>query len=258
MKIFLALCVTCLALSSVVFATETDINAKIKIPEGYAYVGTDVADLLSQLANPRTKPEWYADETPQKKIKLSAFMIDATEVTNIEYKLFQPKHSYPKNLENHPVVNITWQKADDYCKFVGGRLPTEAEWERAARGDGGWVYPWGNEFIPENVIFVGTGGTDAKLKVGSFVLEKSGSTLLGGTRHVGSIQKGKSPFGVYDMAGNAWEWVDGWYDKEKDLRLLKGGSWLTPQESVRSAARLGDSGMGRYNDFGFRCAYDID
>ena len=258
MKPSLAFCITCLALSSVVFATEADINAKITIPDGYAYVGTDATDLLSQLANPRIKPEWYADDTPQKKIKLSAFMIDATEVTNKEYKLFKPKHSYPKNLEMHPVVNITWQKAGDYCKSVGGRLPTEAEWERAARGDDGRIYPWGNKFIPENVIFVGTGGTDAKLKVGSFALEKSGSTLLGGTRLAGSVEAGKSPFGIYDMAGNAWEWVDGWYDKEKNLRLLKGGSWLTPRESVRSAARLGDSGTGRYNDFGFRCAFSIN
>ncbi|MFQ5430880.1 MAG: formylglycine-generating enzyme family protein [Nitrospinota bacterium] len=217
-----------------------------------------MSDLKNQIANPRAKLEWYADETPQEKIKLNAFMIDATEVTNKEYKLFKPKHSYPKNLENHPVVNITWQEADDYCKSVGGRLPTEAEWERAARGDDGRVYPWGNEFIPENTVFVGTGGTAAKLKVGSFALETGGgSTRLGGTRPVGSFEAGKSPFGVYDMAGNAWEWVDGWYDKKKNLRLLKGGSWLTPQESIRSSARLGDSGKGQYNDFGFRCAFDL-
>ena len=231
---------------------------KISIPGGVATVGTNMSDVKNQLTNPRAKPEWYADETPQKKIKLSAFMIHATEVTNIEYTLFKQKHSYPKNLENHPVVNITWKKADDYCKFAGGRLPTEAEWERAARGDDGLVYPWGNEFIPENVVFVGTGGTDAKLKVGSFALETSGSTQLGGTWPAGSIEAGKSPFGVYDMAGNAWEWVDGWFDKEQKLHLLKGGSWLTPRESLRSAARLGDSGTGRYNDFGFRCAFDIN
>lgn len=81
--------------------------------------------------------------------------------------------------------------------------------------------------------------------------------MLGGTRLAGSLESGKSPFGAYDMAGNAWEWVDGWYDSENKQRIVKGGSWLTPQESVRSAARLGDSGTERYNDFGFRCAYDL-
>lgn len=231
---------------------------KITVPAGFATVGTDMTELKKQFKNPRAKPEWYADETPQRKIKLGAFMIGATEVTNIEYRLFNPKHSYPENLKNHPVVNITWQNAYDYCKSVGGRLPTEAEWERAARGDDGRIFPWGSEFIPGNTIFVGTGGTEAKLKVGSFALETSGSRQLGGTRPVGSVEAGKSPFGVYDMAGNAWEWVDGWYDKEKKLRLLKGGSWLTPMESVRSAARLGDGGKDRYNDFGFRCAFDIN
>jgi len=233
-------------------------SRKITVPGGLATVGTDMSDLKDQLANPRAKPEWYADETPQKKVELGAFMIYTTEVTNIEFKLFQPKHFYPKNLENHPAVNITWQEADDYCKSAWGRLPTEAEWERAARGGDGRVYPWGDEFIPENSVFVGTGGAGAKLKVGSFALETSGSTQLGGTWPAGSIEAGKSPFGAYDMAGNAWEWVDGWYDKEKKLRLLKGGSLLTPRESVRSAARLGDSGNGRYNDFGFRCAFDMN
>jgi formylglycine-generating enzyme required for sulfatase activity len=233
-------------------------DRKITVPDGFAIVGTDASDLKNQLANPRARPEWYADETPQKKLKVGAFMMDATEVSNEEYKQLNPKHSFPKNLANHPVVNVMWEEADEFCKKSGGRLPTEAEWERAARGDDGRIYPWGNEFTPENVIFVGTGGTDAKLKVGSFTLKKSGSTQLGGTQPAGSIEKGKSPFGLYDMAGNAWEWVDGWHDKEKELRLLKGGSWLTPRESVRSAARLGDSGTTRFNDFGFRCAYDID
>lgn len=231
---------------------------KILIPDGIATVGTAAVDLKKQFANPRVKIEWYADETPLKKIDIKTFKLDATEVTNGEYNKEFPKHSYPKNLENHPVVNIRWNEADEYCRKTGGRLPTEAEWERAARGDDGRIYPWGNSLIPENAVFVETGGEGAKLKVGSYDLRESGSTQLGGTRPVGSIENGKSPFGVYDMAGNVWEWVDGWHGKEIGMRLLKGGSWLTPRESLRSATRLGDGSKGRFNDFGFRCAYDID
>jgi iron(II)-dependent oxidoreductase len=252
-NVFLA---TYLLFSSALSVAEAGLQ--VTIPGGIGVVGTDAADLKKQLSNPRVKIEWYQDETPQRKMEVKTFKLDAMEVTNGEYKEALPKHSYPTNLENHPVVNIKWDEADEYCKAVGGRLPTEAEWERAARGDDGRIYPWGAKLIPENAVFVETGGEGAKLKVGSYVLEQSGSTQLGGTRSVGSIDNGKSPFGVYDMAGNVWEWVDGWYDKEKGMRLLKGGSWLTPRESLRSAARLGDDGKGRYNDFGFRCAYNID
>lgn len=229
---------------------------RVKIPSGYVVMGTDSSALKSQLGDKRTRPEWYMDETPQRKAVVKEFLIDSTEVTNERYKEPNPKHSYPENLKDHPVVNVTWEEADAFCKSAGGRLPTQAEWERAARGEDGRIYPWGNEFFAEYSIFMGTPGVDARLRVGSYSLEESASSLLGGTKSVGSREKGNSPFGIYDMAGNAWEWVDGWYDEDKNLRMLKGGSWLTPQASVRSAVRLGDDPNSRYNDYGFRCAYD--
>ncbi len=230
---------------------------RITIPAGTATVGTDIADLKNQLLDPRAKAEWYADETPKKKVEVAAFIIDATEVTNGEYKKLFAEHFYPKNLEKHPVVNVRWEEADDYCRKVGGRLPTEAEWERAARGDDGTVYPWGNEFVPGSAVYGDSIGADSRLKVGSFSKGASGSSKLGGTRSAGSNDRGKSPFGVYDMAGNVWEWVDGWKDGAIAMRLLKGGSWLSPAESLRSAAKLGDAGKERFNDFGFRCAYGV-
>jgi len=244
------------ALAMPVFADPPE--GKITIPEGYVLMGTDKADLEKEITNRRVKPEWYADETPQKKVKVSFFTIDATEVTNEAYKKQVQKHNFPPNLAKHPVVNITWKEAREYCQAVGGRLPTEAEWERAARGDSGLVYPWGNAFVAGNVVYAETGGVGAKLKVGSYSLQQSGSSQLGGTKDVGLLESGKSPFGLYDMAGNVWEWVAGWYDKKKQFRLLKGGSWLSPRESVRSATRLGDVGDVRFNDYGFRCAYDIE
>ncbi len=229
---------------------------RAKIPSGFVIMGTDAAALQSQLGDKRAKPEWYIDETPQRKVEVKEFLIDSTEVTNERFKEPNPEHSYPQNLRDHPVVNVTWEEADAFCKSAGGRLPTQAQWERAARGDDGRIYPWGNGFVAENSIFMDTPGVDARLRVGSYSLEESASSLLGGTKPVRSREKGKSPFGIYDMAGNAWEWVDGWYDEDKNLRLLKGGSWLTPQASLRSAARLGDAPKSRYNDYGFRCAYD--
>ena len=245
--VFTGLSVSC-------FAEE--LKLRVLIPAGTAIVGTDLIELKKQLLDKRARVEWYSNEAPKRKININSFEIDTTEVTNKRYKEVKPDYMYPQNLENHPVVNITWQEANEFCRKVGGRLPKEAEWERAARGDEGLVYPWGNQFIPENVIFIDTEGANSKLKVGSFALEESGETLLGGTKPVGSIINGKSPFGVYDMAGNVWEWIDGWYD-EKKSRLLKGGSWLSPASSVRAATRLGEVGENHYNDYGFRCAYDF-
>lgn len=232
--------------------------SRILIPKGMAIVGTGPTDLVTQLEGTRARVEWYADETPQRQIEVNAFLIDSIEVTNERYKNIFPDHKYPPNLELHPVVNVTWTGANDFCVAVGGRLPEENEWERAARGHDGNVYPWGDKFDAGKVSFVGSGGLDAKLKVGSFELEESSDTILGGTRPVGSYPEGVSSFGVYDMVGNVWEWTAGYYDKKNELRLLKGGSWLSPQSSVRAAVRLFDFDKSRYNDYGFRCVYNAE
>lgn len=230
-------------------------NAVIAIPEGMATVGSDQAQIDALKVHPLAKTRWYADEAPKRKAKVNAFRIDATEVTNARYKELVPNHAFPSNLAGHPVVDVTWKEADEFCAKAGGRLPTEEEWERAARGDAGFAYPWGNEFDPSKAVFAGETGGNEKLKVGSYEQEQSGATLLGGTKPAGAKSGGKSPFGLSDMAGNAWEWVAGWYDEKRGLRLLKGGSWLTPAESLRSATRLGDAPGSRFNDYGFRCAY---
>jgi len=239
-----------------VVSSAGDISSRLSVPAGTVIMGADASELKGQISEPKAKVEWYMDETPQKKVELPPFFIDATEVTNAEYKKIVPDHSYPPNLANHPVVNVTWDMADDYCRKAGGALPTEAQWERAARGDDGRVYPWGDQFDPAKAVYVESVKGGSKQKVGSFSQEQSGSSLLGGTSPVASREGGRSPFGAYDMAGNVWEWVDGYYDKSKGLRLLKGGSWLSPQSSLRSSTRLGDEGGGKFNDYGFRCVYD--
>ncbi|MBI5637261.1 MAG: SUMF1/EgtB/PvdO family nonheme iron enzyme [Nitrospinae bacterium] len=225
------------------------------IPKGAVILGTDMESLKKLIAGKDAKPEWYADETPSKKTETGTFEIDIHEVTNARFKEFYKEHSFPPNLANHPVVNVTWKEANDYCRGTGGRLPTEAEWVRAARGNTANVYPWGNEFNPQNTVYMDSAG-GGKMKAGSYAVESSGENELGGTWPAGSIEAGKSPFGVYDMAGNAWEWVDGWYDEGKKLRMLKGGSWLSPWQSLRISARLGDGGERKFNDYGFRCVYN--
>lgn len=225
------------------------------IPKGTVILGTDMEALKKLITGKDAKPEWYADETPSTKTETGAFEIDVYEVTNTRFKEFNKEHTFPPNLANHPVVNVLWNEADGFCRAVGGRLPSEAEWVRAARGDTANVYPWGNEFNPQNAVYMDS-AEGLKMKAGSYSIEESGETELGGTQPAGSIEAGKSPFGVYDMAGNAWEWVDGWYDEGKKLRMLKGGSWVSPRESLRNSTRLGDGVGRRFNDYGFRCVYN--
>ena len=252
MKMKTALAITLVFLTGVFANAEGE---KISIPAGEAVVGADVAELESQIEDPRAKKEWYSDEGPKKKVALKSFFIDKTEVTNKMYKDVIADHKYPANLASHPVVNATWEMADTYCRKAGGRLPTEAEWERAARGNEGFIYPWGDKFVGGNANYADSAGA-SKMKVGSFEQETSAARTLGGTAPADSIKSGASPFGVLGMAGGVWEWVDGWYDEKKGLRILKGGSWLSPAASLRSSTRLSDEGDAVYNDYGFRCAYD--
>lgn len=225
------------------------------IPKGAVILGTDKETLKKLITAKDAKPEWYADETPSTKTETGAFEIDVYEVTNARYKEFFKEHTFPPNMAGHPVVNVLWKEAHDFCLGAGGRLPSETEWVRAARGDTTNLYPWGNKFDPQNAIYMDSAG-GGKMKAGSYSAETSGENELGGTRPTGSIEAGKSPFGVYDMAGNAWEWVDGWYDETKKLRMLKGGSWVSPAESLRVSARLADGGERKFNDYGFRCVYN--
>ncbi len=189
------------------------------------------------------------DERPQRKVHLDAFYIDKYEVTNEQYKAVVPAHTFPKDQENFPVVGITYQLATAYAAAIGKRLPTELEWEKAARGTDGRTYPWGSDFDRS--------------------LCNSGSSASIGLQEVGQYPGGNSPYGCSDMAGNAVEWTSSWYeaypgnpDVTRDYgqvyKVLRGGSFASEPFDVRCARRHFDRMDVARKEFGFRCVMDIE
>lgn len=244
----------------------------------------------------------FTDERPQRPVFLRSFLIDRYEVTNAQYEQFVkatgravPTNSNPSvNLwidgrpfpgsETHPVVNVGWHDAAAYCAWAGKRLPTEAEWEKAARGTDARLYPWGNEWSVKkaNSASYWAGRTiefDDTAQWKAFWVDGDGARIskergLKGevlTLPVGSLPEGNSPYGLFDMAGNASEWVQDWYEpyyypraprenpQGPDGRLLKvmrGGSWLKPATSLRTADRDYGLPAEQQSGTGFRCAKD--
>ena len=218
----------------------------VLVPAGPFLMGSDADD---------------PDEAPQHQVDLPAFEIDLFEVTNAQFAAFVEVTGYQTDAEkggeagwhgfyaegkdNHPVVKVSWNDAVAYCQRLGKRLPTEAEWEKAARGTDGRVYPWGNEW-------------DAS-RLNSY---QSGYR---GTTPVGSFAGGVSPYGVFDMAGNVWEWTADWYLPypgssyqdpyfgEKN-RVTRGGGWFEEPPQVRTSNRNCTTPTAANDDLGFRCA----
>jgi formylglycine-generating enzyme len=211
------------------------------------------------------------DERPQRSVYLDEFAIDQVEVTNERYMAFvksighrTPPNPYGnghlqsiKGIEQLPVVQTTWYDAKAYCSWAKKRLPTEAEWEKAARGTDGRLYPWGNE--PPTV------------KRANFDREWEDEHTL---YAVGSLPDGDSPYGVKDMAGNAREWVSDWYDteyyqhapnrnpqgpdKKGVVRSIRGGSWHSPASDITTSAR-GRGGFAlQTHGTGFRCVRGLE
>ena len=238
-------------------ATELDPVPVITIPAGEFIMG-----------NPNGQGR--ADERPQRSVYLDAFVIDQVEVTNERYLRFVKAtgHRTPPNpygtgplqsltgIENLPVVQTTWYDAKAYCGWARKRLPTEAEWEKAARGTDGRLYPWGND--------------PPTAKRANFDREWDDEKTL---HPVGSLPEGDSPYGVKDMAGNAREWVSDWYDaeyypqapdrnpqgpdKKGVVRSIRGGSWHSPASDLTTAAR-GRGGFAlQTHGTGFRCARSL-
>jgi len=218
----------------------------IQIPAGPFTMGSDAGE---------------PNEGPAQVVDLPAFEIDQFEVTNADFAAFVAATGYvtdgekegigdwrnfAEGKDNHPVVKVTYNDAVAFCRWAGKRLPTEAEWEKAARSDDGRVYPWGNEW------------DSAKANVKE--------TGLRGTAAVGSFGEGVSPYGVHDMAGNVWEWTDSsfvaypgstYQDRfySPDYRVIRGGGWFEEAANVRSANRnAGDPNITANDDLGFRCA----
>ncbi len=225
---------------------EIDYKAMAFIPEGEFFMGSD---------------DRLRDEKPAHVVYIDGFYIDRFEVTKKDYKKFVDDSgyklpddwetgTYPKGMGDHPVTYVDWYDAGEYCKWAGKRLPREREWEKGARGTDGRIYPWGSKWD----------------------LTKSNSPLRGieATLPVGSFEKGKNQFGIYDMSGNVWEWVDEGYSSHpgsdyvnpefgKNYGLLKGGSWWDCMFygcgiSAPTFNRAFFDPTTKSDSYGFRCA----
>lgn len=213
----------------------------VLITEGPFWMGIDEL--------PPDTPWGQKDAKPKHKVTLPAFYIDRYEVTHGDYQKFEPEMKIPDRTPDTPMTHVTWHDAYNYCRSLGKRLPTEAEWEKAARGTDGRAYPWGNHF-------------DLKLA-------NTGATPM----PVGSFPKDRSPYGVFDMAGNVSEWTDSWYrpypgntfpseDYGIFQKVVRGGSFnvnrhfaddMFAQVTFRNYNRPHISGP----DNGFRCAKSL-
>ena len=231
------------------------------IPAGAFTMGSDKKDPKPPKGFVMLKPR-FVDEHPAHRVSLPAFWLDAYEVTNAQYQTFvdQTKRTPPPiwksgryldGTADQPVAQVIWDDAASYCQWAGKRLPTEAEWEKAARGTDGREFPWGDTF-------------DAA-KANTGLTERRGLTP------VGSFQAGKSPYGVYDMVGNVWEWVEDWYRAYpgsadtsdyygEKMKVIRGGGWegshYDASHQYRAAYRFFAPPALPLGDVGFRCAKD--
>ncbi|HIJ49444.1 MAG TPA: SUMF1/EgtB/PvdO family nonheme iron enzyme [Nitrospinae bacterium] len=170
-------------------------------------------------------------------VTLSAFYIDRTEITVDNFQKFQPLYSEKpytngKPCPQCPAMGINWNQARKYCQWAGKRLPSEEEWEAAARGNSTNTWPWGNEFLPQHANTFGK--EDGYLSVAP----------------VASFDVGASPYGIMDMTGNVWEWVQ---TKNKGLQIVKGGGWTSYNNQSKISFRNKVDAKLKNPTFGFRC-----
>lgn len=207
----------------------------VLIPEGEFIFGVD---------------EGSPDERPKQSIYLKGYYIDRYETTNRQWSRVFPNHVFEAGLEDHPVVGISWREAVAYAKVIGKRLPTELEWEKAARGTDGRDWPWGNQF---NKRYCNCAETQQIPVI----------------QAVGQFREGTSIYGCFDMAGNALEWTSSWYQSypgNEDISVeygqlyksLRGGAFHHRRSDVRVTRRFFDTPDAKKADYGLRLVADLD
>jgi formylglycine-generating enzyme required for sulfatase activity len=263
-----------------------DSSVMIRIPAGEFWMGSP-------------KGEGDSDEHPQHKVNLSEYYMDKCEVTNEQFERFVRAQGYVTDAErlgsgyvydedsskwidkkgvswrtyysyatrNHPVVLVSWNDARAYCDWAGKRLPTESEWEKAARGTDARQYPWGNS-VPGSSRNGNFADEAAKREFPNWTIVSGYDDGYARTAPVGTYPAGASPYGCMDMAGNVWEWCNDWYDSEYygrsasnnptgpssgSYRVCRGGSWCLIAGYLRCAGRDWYGPSGRDSGLGFRC-----
>jgi formylglycine-generating enzyme required for sulfatase activity len=243
------------------------------VPAGEFIMGDTVDNAMAECQNYQIdcSREWFTNEEPVHKVFLDAFYIDKYEVTNALYKTCVDKGicQRPKRTDawtfsnyygqhpydNYPVVYVDWNMAAAYCRWRAARLPTEAEWEKAARGTDGRTYAWGAKFDSARANYFR-------------------SPMPLNTMRVQSFPNGQSQYGVFNMTGNVWEWVADWYQSDYystlndntvnpkgsskgQERVLRGGGWLDNVSSLRAAYRFNVNPTFNGYDAGIRCARSV-
>ncbi|MBI3581770.1 MAG: SUMF1/EgtB/PvdO family nonheme iron enzyme [Nitrospinae bacterium] len=199
----------------------------------------------------------FDQEMPKRKVSLKAFYIDRHEVTNKEYAEFVkatghqppfiwPRGEYPSGKGDFPVLYVSKKDAEDFAAWKGKRLPTAEEWEKAARGADGRVFPWGNDFDPE---MAATADSDLTFISHGLCTANTANKVEGAPGDI-------SPYGVHDMAGNVREWTSSLSRDEKNLAAVKGGSWVDLYVNARTAHVEYIPVGSRSHIVGFRCAKD--
>ncbi len=227
-------------------------------------------------------PYFWGAEMPKHDVYLNAFWIQITEVTNSMYRACVDEGSCSSPSEtssrthkdyfenesynDYPAINVTYKGAVSYCGWVGGRLPTEAEWEKAARGTDGSLFPWGNDDIQDNFANL-CDANCTNLDTPEFGLNDGYADVA----PVGSFPAGTSPYGALDMAGNVLEWTSDWYAVDYyenspyenptgptsgSKHPVRGGSWSSLRDGMRPSARTSKASNESSDLIGFRCVQD--
>ncbi|MEW6686027.1 MAG: formylglycine-generating enzyme family protein [Candidatus Edwardsbacteria bacterium] len=262
-----------------------DTVSMVLIPAGEFIMGTNEQQWVypNESSPSGISGFYYSSSNPLHKVYLDSFLIDKYEVTNARYKKFCDVTGKPYPLNpywdenyflgkpNYPVINIGWKEANDYAVWVGKRLPTEAEWEKAARGIDGRQWVWGNKPTTEigSKKFIKWFKNKCNFSDGKEDGSMDGYKY---TAPLGCFPFDKSPYGVMDMAGNVLEWCSDFYDENyyktgpdsnpKNIQpnwcyVTRGGAWNHPIAYARCYTREGHSSVKRYYYIGFRCAKSI-